>query len=344
MAVTIQSERPGIYTDYQISGVLSAGRSAVKTVAVAAKAKTGQMGTAYTVTSHAAAETAFGKCNLTELIRTLLVNGASAIVAVPVSETEPDYEAAFARIAELPQVRVVVCDSMDGAVLGKLAQSIAALNDKYRYRIAVAEADGTPEQVIAAADAINSERVLLTAHTQDSVGGQTAAAIAGVIAAQTDPAIPLNGAQLFQVSGTGRIYTDTEITALVQGGVTPVESAGGVMEIVRGVSTRTKTAGVSDSTWREINTVLVADDVMLAVREGVKSLFYRAKNNLQTRQAIRTQVIVELEDKLTQQIIDGYENVTVSVNADDPTACDVAFAFTVTHGLNRINISAFITV
>ena len=52
---------------------------------------------------------------------------------------------------------------------------------------------------------------------------------------------------------------------------------------MRGVTTRTQTAGVSDSTWRELTTVLIIDDVIPAVRNALRLKFPRVKNTAQTR-------------------------------------------------------------
>ncbi|MBQ8974733.1 MAG: phage tail sheath protein [Oscillospiraceae bacterium] len=344
MALTISTQRPGIYTDYQVSGVLSSNRTSIKTVAVAAKAAKGVTGEPQTVTSYAHALELFGESSITGLIKTLMQNGAVNIVAVGLSSGVPDYSAAFDVLAKMPNVRVMVCDSTEGAVLAALKNAIELRDGNSGCKIAVAEAEGTTAQAIALANSINSERVMLTVHTPQTPAGQTAAAIAGAVAAQSDPALPLNAARLIGVEGDAGIYSDAEVTSLILGGVTPVETVGGITSVVRGVSTRTMTDTQQDATWREINTVLIADDVMLSVYEAVKSLFYRAKNNAQTRGAIRTQVVVELERKVSRQIIDSYQNVSVTVNADDPTVCDVYFEFAVTHGLNRINLSAFITV
>jgi len=90
--------------------------------------------------------------------------------------------------------------------------------------------------------------------------------------------------------------------------------------------------------------VLIVDNVVPAIRDSLKSMFMRKKNTAQTRGAIRTQVMVELEKKLSAEIIDGYDNISVTQHSDDPTVCDVSFDFAVTHGLNQIRISAFITV
>lgn len=81
-----------------------------------------------------------------------------------------------------------------------------------------------------------------------------------------------------------------------------------------------------------------------AVRRALRSKFSRTKNTVQTRSAIRSQVIVELEKKLAAEIIDGYGEVTVTPDAGDPAVCLVEFGFAVAHGLNQIYLTVHITV
>ena len=157
-------------------------------------------------------------------------------------------------------------------------------------------------------------------------------------------ALPLGGVELRGIPGLALRYGESELDTLLQGGVTPVELAGGVCSVVRGVTTRTTTGGVSDSTWRELTTILVVDDVIPGVRNALRAKFPRAKNTAQTRGAVRSQVILELERKLASEIITGYGEVTVQPLEEAPTVCLVTFSFTVAHGLNQIWLSAQITV
>ena len=110
------------------------------------------------------------------------------------------------------------------------------------------------------------------------------------------------------------------------------------------MTTRTTTGTAKDSTWRELTTILVVDEVIPGLRSALRSKFSRAKNTEQTRGAIRSQTVLELEKRVRREIIDSYEDVTVSALEDDPTVCLVEFAFTVAHGLNQVWLSAHITV
>ena len=113
---------------------------------------------------------------------------------------------------------------------------------------------------------------------------------------------------------------------------------------MRGITTRTRTGESEDATFRELGTVLVMDDVIPAIRKSLRAKFARAKNNALTRNAIRNQVIVELEDRISREIIEGYDNLSVRALEADPTTCLVEFEFTVVHGLNRIFLTAHINI
>ena len=345
------TERPGVYTAYEISGVRYSGPAAAKTVGVAAVAASGTKGQIYDITSYAAAAAIFGAgCPIAELIRLLILNGVSVIKAVPIfisgvgEASTADYAGGFAALACIENVNIVICDSAEGDVHSAFKSEVMTADERYGHRLGIFECDGGVSEGIAAAAAINSERVILTLSAPDTVTGGVAAAVAGAIASQLDPAIPLNGARLYGLDKLSAKYSDGDISLLVQGGVTPVENFGGTVSIVRGITTRTLTMGSADNTWREISTVLIVDNVIPTVRDSLTRMFSRTKNTVQTRGAIRTQVIIELEKKLAAEIIDGYSNVTVVQSNEDPTVCEVSFEFTVTHGLNRIQLVAYITV
>ena len=333
--------RPGVYSVYEASAVVAGGvRRGM--AAVAARSQGGIPGTVYELGSYQEAAAAFGKEDgLTELVKVLMANGAARVAAVPVGE-DADYGAAFALLEEQEGVKVVVCDSETLSVQQQLRDSVAAAAQVRRERIAVipCAAGETVSQRTARAKALNSERVVLVAPG----GALAAAAVAGTICGQGDPALPLGGAALRGVPDLETADSESDIDALVQAGVTPVEQVGGVCSVIRGVTTRTTTGGAEDSTWRELTTILVVDDVIPGLREALRARFPRAKNTAQTRGAVRSQVILELERKVAAEIITGYGEVTARALEEDPTVCLVEFSFTVAHGLNQIWLSAQITV
>lgn len=350
----ITHERPGVYSAYDTSAVTAGGRAA-RNIGVAAKAAKGTVGEAATFTGYAAGVSLFGEDTapgMSTLLRLLFANGAAQVTAVRVADKGEleDYQAAFAAL-ERENVQIVICDSAAENVQQALRTAVESASALRRERIAVVGGtEMSVSQLVSRAAALNSERVVLVGPDALDGKGQplpgvfAAAALAGAVASQNDPAVPLNGAEVKGLCGLTKDYTDNDIDLLVRGGVTPLECAAGKVSPVRGVTTRTTTGEAADTTWRELTTILIVDDVIPAVRNGLRSKFARSKNTPQGRAAIRSQVIVELERKLAAEIIESYDEVTVTASADDPTVCLVEFGFTVAHGLNQVYLTVHITV
>ena len=342
MSMTIH-ERPGVYSSYDASTVISSSGSG-RTVGLVGVWTQGETGKLVTLNRYEDGATQFGgEENLTKLVQVLFRNGAAKVLAVPVSGQE-DYQGAFDLLAAEEDIAVVVCDSTELTVQQALRQSVSDASAARRERIAVVGggADETVEALVQRAEELNSERMVLVAPGDGT--GLVAAAVAGAIAAESDPAVPLGGAELKGLEGMEARYADTEIDVLVRGGVSPLENVGGIVSVVRGVTTRTKTGEAADATWRELTTIRIVDDVIPSIRNSLRSRFRRSKNTEQSRGAIRAQVILELENKLAREIITGYDQVTVQADEENPTVCLVDFTFTVAHGLNQIWLTAHITV
>ena len=350
-------QRPGVYSSYDTSSVVSRS-SGGKAVGLAAVSSSGTKGQAYTVASYQSALTIFGQdsaeAHMLDLCRLIFLNGAATIIAVPAAvatEAESaDYEAAF-KVLETADCGVICCDSSDTAVLQAMRDSADSASAARRERIAICGGASDDASALAtAAQALNSERCCLVSPAPLDASGTTlpgyylAAAAAGAVASQTDPALPLSGARVYGFGGLAHDYSDSEIDTLILGGVTPFEALSGEISFVRAVSTRTKTSGTTDYSWRELSTVMIADDVLSSLRSSLRSRFARSKNTAQTRSAVKSQVIVELEAKKSAQIIDGYGEISVTQNASDPERCDVEFEFAVAHGLNQIVLEAHISI
>ncbi len=347
-SITVQ-QRPGVYSSYEASA-LTVGSRRGKTVAVVAEATADADETYYRWNSYSKAAADVGECTLSRLAQLALRNGAGVVYGIPVKSD--DYTTAFATAAALEDVAVVVCDSTETTVQQALRTMVDGCSEERKERIAVVAgaANESTADLIERAETLNDERVVLVAPGAVNASGtaqggvECAAALAGAIAGTADPALPLGGAQLYGLEGLETVYDDDDIDDLILGGVTPLEVLAGGCYVVRAVTTRTTTGGVADTTWMELTTILVVDEVIPGIRNSLRARFSRAKNTEQTRGAIRSQVIMELEDRVSREIIDSYEDVTAEPLSSDPTVCLVEFAFTVAHGLNQIWLSAHITV
>lgn len=343
-------ERPGVYSDFEASAVY-AGTLSGKTVGLAAQS--GAEAGLYTVTSGADAARFAGDAVLYPMLHLLLQNGVGKVLVYALeSATVEAYTEAIRAILAKKEARILLTDSDSAQVADVLKTAVETASKERNECIAVV---GVAEQNdaarIAFAGAINSPRVIVTAPESyrssgsgDKSAAYSAAALAGLIAAQTDPALPLGGARLAGLEAVDTAWTESAMDLLIRGGITPLEYVDGGVSVVRGVTSKTTESGASDPTWKEITTILTVDDVITGIRSALQAKFRRAKNNAATRSAIRDQVVIELEGRLRRQIIDFYDGLSVAANADDPTACDVIFSFGVTHGLSHILLTAHITV
>ena len=343
--------RPGVYSEYDLSGVAyGGGRGGL--VGLAAVNTTAEEDTVTLITGYEQAVRVFGsEGEMAKLAALALRNGAGGVVCAPVKNKD-SYEAAFALLAVREDITAVICDSTSLTVQQKLRNSVEQASAFHREQVAVVGVTQGElvETMGLRADGLNSERVVLVGGAAVDEGGNpisgiyVAACVAGVLAAETDPAIPLGGAELKGLHGLSHTFSDGEVEQLIFHGVSPVEQLGGRVVVVRGVTTRTATDGVRDETWQDLCTVRIIDTVIPAIRNSLHTKFRRAKNTPRGRGAIRAQVVLELENFLKREIITAYEGVTVTADETDPTRALVEFSFTVAHGLNQIWLSAHITV
>lgn len=324
---------PGVYTSYELSGVRYTGKN-TGTAGIVWKGSVSEREiSAFTGYSQAAA--ALGTdSEAAKLCRLLFENGASKVKTV---QTDGDYTSAFALLMKESDVKVMLCDTTDSTVHGEMLRAIERGNEESKYRIGIVGGTGDVNALSVQAKALNSERMVLTPDTV------TAAALAGIVLGTEDPSIPFNGAVLSGADGDFT-YTEDELKTLIASGVTPFVTIGGVCETVRAVTTKTVTEGTDDITWRDLNTVLIADYAISGIRNVLKAMFTRAKNTERTRGAVRTQVVIELEKMLDAGIIDSYGNVSAKKSAEDPSVCSVEFEFAVSGGMHSIVIAAGIIV
>lgn len=349
MSITYH-ERPGVYASYDVSSISTAG-SGVKTVAVAAvDAAQGQV---YSCTDYTAAKKVFGSGQMRKLLQLLFSNGAQTVMAYPVAEDTPEaFCLAIDALFDAGAPAYLVVGSGSESVQQAAAEKIMEASERKQECIGfTGMEEPTVDALLQRAAALNCERmvlvgqdVALSGETAYSGGWMAAAALAGQLAAQSDPAVPIHNLELNGLSGACLKMSETQLDMLVRGGVTPVEAVGGVVSVVRGITTRTRSGESEDTACRELNTMLIADEVIPAIRNMLSQRFSRCKNNRTTRSAILHQVVLALEQRVRNEIIDGYDELTVAADTEDPTVCRVSFGFTVTHGLSRIYLTAHISV
>lgn len=350
MSITYH-ERPGVYSDYTASRVTASGGEA-KVMAIVGRGSAGAG--LYTVTALADGLSTFGTSStLGRMLQAAYNNGAGTVLVYCLTNGDADaYRTAFSNVLAERKAALMCVDSDDEEVQLAMRDAIVSASGQKGECIGiVGMEEPSPDMLLLRASDLDCERMVLVgpdvyiSGEDMAVGGHVAAAaLCGLLAGETDPALPLNGAQLTGFSGVTEAYDETTIDALVQGGVTVLEAYSGQVKVLRGITSKQTVGEGKDTTWREMTTILIADDVIPGIRNALAARFPRAKNNAVTRGAIRSLVIMELESRLQREIIDSYENVTVEASSTDATICEVKFGFTVTHGLNRIHLTAHISV
>lgn len=348
MSITYH-ERPGVYSDYTASRVTASGGERKIIAAIGtAQAQSGL----YTVTSPGDGIAVFGAdSGLGKMLQAAYENGAGTVLAYCLEQGDvQSYKAAFSAVLEQKTAALICIESMAADVQQALRDAVMAASGQKGECIGIVGMQ-TPAKaaLLERAAALDCERMVLVGPdvyiSGEAAGGfVAAAALCGALSAETDPALPLNGAVLNGLEGVTAVYEDTDIDALVRGGVTVLEAFGGKVSVLRGITTKQTVGEGRDTTWRELTTVLIADDVIPGIRNALAARFPRAKNNASTRGAIRSTVIMELESRLGREIIDSYENVSAEASDTDGGVCVVKFGFSVTHGLNRIHLTAHISV
>ena len=337
----IITERPGVFSHYELSSLsASVTRRAVGLAAVAAYgSEVTRCGSLAEVVATYGKEPGIGMAKLAER---LFEEGVSAVICSPVEEG--DYESAFAALETEEEIGAILCDSTAAATHALMKASVHRASDEGFERIGVVgSASDETTALIAAAEALGSERMALAAPALDASSLYTAALLAAIVVRTPDPAA-LSGEGASGAFALTKRYTREEIDNLIRGGVSPFETAGGVPTLVRAISTRTKTDGLADASWRNLSTILIIDRVLSGLRTALRGRLKGGKNTERTRGAIKAQTAVLLEGYRTDGLIDSYDTPLVTVSPDDPTVCRVEVGFSVAHGINQIHILAHVTV
>lgn len=344
----IATQRPGVYSEYLSCEIYKTNASG--TVCIVAKNQQQSAGVCLELSKISDVISSFGTDDLMcRLCKIAFINGAKKICCISAGDaTTLEYKTAFDALETKENIACVICDSDLEAVNDLMVASVVNASNNCKERIAIAAC--LSSYIESFVQSKNCERLVALQQKakddQDSTarGCFLAAAFAGKVVSLDDKTRSFNGLVLEGISDLNETYTETQIDSYLEAGITVCENIASSIEVIRAVSTRTKTNNEIDMTFHDINVVMIIDDVVKDVRTALRNMISNSKNNSQTRLAIATQACVILEEKKLNEIIYDYNPPQVSVNAQDPTACDVTLEFSAAQGLNQILITAYITV
>lgn len=338
--------RPGVFSSYTAASSYSP-RTGTKTIALL-----GAFGEPYHTVRRCSArpyDVPASPALLGELASVLFSGGTPSFIFVSQPETPAAEDTAAALSAlDAESFDFLVCCAGAADTLAAVKTWVSERSLAQKETVAFAGASGAAAAQTLARG-LNCERFLLVCPAGKAAASAlaspaiSAAALAGALAVQTDPAASFSGMELPGLTALEALSAQ-EIEALLAAGVTPLEMNGSAACCVRALTTRTLTDGVSDRTFAPANTILIIDHVMKTLREGLRLLLRGARNDARTLSAVGTQTAVLLESLKDAGVLSAYASPQVYSPAGDPETCVVEISFAAAYIVNQIHISAHIAL
>lgn len=270
---------------------------------------------------HSAAEAVSlygGNALLTRMLKLCLANCGDPVYAVAVDEdTKVAYETALTALFAAAKPGVLIVGSAREDVQLLLRETAEA-----NECLGVAGMKGaSADALVARAKALCCARIVLTGPdvlAQDEAvadGFCAAAAVGGAIASLSTPVAPLHDVALFGLQSLSALYTDDELDKLLQAGVTPVQLSGGRMCALRILTTRATAEGPEGESFRSLNATLVTDELLRDLRAALAARFRAAQNSTLTRTAIRSAVLLVLQDYRARGWLSAFGDLRVYADA-----------------------------
>jgi phage tail sheath gpL-like len=268
----------------------------------------------------------------------------SAVGVVVQGDAEPDITAALDATA-LGGYTILVPAWFSQTALTALRTHIKTYTDSIEQQsiIGVAALTSTLSAATTLAALLNSGAITLAVLPGTaSTARQVAAAYAAVIASQEDPARPFNTLELtgIQVPEISKRLGRTEQETALGNGVTPLEvAAGDVIQIVRAVTTYTKSAaGATDMSLLDLTTIRTLYYVRVACRTRVRLRFPRSKNSKKTPAAVRGEVLdvlYKLEElEIIEEVEANADKLVFERSAQDVNRINASIPVDVVNGLH----------
>lgn len=341
--MSISSYRPGVYSSYTITPSYTGTREALPVGVIGVGL--GLEGEGPRLVRRG--DSLNGGTKVLEIARLLFGAGLGEFWACSLEEgaNTAAWQAALAAMGEAGAPALVVLESAGAEVLAAAKAFAEGQAENQREMLVFAGTSGDAAAAEALARGVNSPRVVLTFGSARGEGMSEgsafwgALALCAAVAVLEDPSVSLTGQVMPGLAGVaGAGYAQVE--TLLAAGVTPLVQAGNSVEAVRVITTSTSIGGSGNRSFSPINSVLIIDYVMKALRQSLAGLLRGAKNSRTTLSAVASQLTVLLGDFLDRGIITGFEAPRVYCQADAPEVCIAQVAFTAAYLINQIHIQA----
>ncbi|WP_274571633.1 phage tail sheath subtilisin-like domain-containing protein [Neisseria leonii] len=254
-----------------------------------------------------------------------------------------DIAPALAKVAGR-QYHIIVCPFNDDTNLKALSDHIGQVSNAIEQRgcIGVIGHRGTMSAGAAMSARLNDGRITCAWYKGAAEANAVlAAGYAAVLAAEEDPARPLNTLEIKGLSITPDADWPlfNECNSALYNGLTPLTVVAGKVQIMRAVSTYTKSAtDVDDPSLLDITTVRTLDYVRRAVKERMALRFPRDKLNNRLLPKIRSEildVLYKLElSEIIENVAENKAKLLVSRSMQDANRVNAVIPADVVNGLH----------
>lgn len=286
-------------------------------------------------------------CNLCSV---LLHGGVGKVYAVPLTidgskAAASQYTAAFEKLCRVKHSGIMLCDSMEESVLEQLVGAVREAAQRQKERIAVAAVSKETAQQVAKKQ--NQERLVLCCQKTNSIFYSqeselvSAAALAAMLA--TERPTDSFHFKILETLKAVEELTEEETEAMLQSGVTVLEESETGVECIRCVTSRTQSNGEEDRSFTQVNTIMMIDDVIRAVRERLSDLI-RGGQAVFSEDSIASQTAVVLDEKKQEGYLTDFEPPIVYRQTQDSSVCTVELEFHLASVLSQIYLVAHISL
>ena len=338
--MSISSYRPGVFSSYTI---LPGYTGAVEALGVGV---IGAFGLSDSL-PHTYRRGDVIPAGLAQAAEVLFAAGLSEFAALSVASDAgaAGYTTALAALNQAASPDLLAVEDGSQAVLAAVKAFVEQQAEEQREMVAFAGCgDIASAQTIAAA--VNSPRVVLSWGSpvpegeEEGVPFLGAAALCAAVAVMEEPIVSLTGQELAGLSTLEAEATWAQIDALLGAGVTPLCRSGDGVEAVRVITTSTSLDGSPNRSFSPINSILIVDYVMKALRQSLAAFLKGARNSAQTLSAVASQVTVLLGELRDRGIITQYGAPRAYCPSATPEVCVVEVSFTAAYLINQIQIQA----
>lgn len=290
------------------------------------------------------------KSKFVKAVRVLVQNGVDNMYGIIVDSTVSEgkiadnYGDTLAASLGERSVKCILLDSFDDDIITQLKTHLAMAEseDMFRYAVVANSSSDKDELITYATTKLNDSRIFMpgpafTDGTNATDPVLVAAGLIGEIMSETsDPALPMNGVKIRGIGAVDRAVLESERNVFATNGITAIYNDGDPV-IHRLVTTAAK----GDPVYQEGTTRFIADYVLEGVETVLRATYKRTKNIPRILDSIRTTVKGKLQDYEGLEIIENFDDSTLTVVKDpqDAYGALIDYEFDVVTPLYTITIN-----